>query len=251
MNRRAPSPLRPALFDDLPGIVAGFSTRHGGVSRGPHASLNLSLSMGDDEAQVWENRRRLFESVGFSLDHVAFAGQVHGAEVVEVKEAGLYRECDGLVTRQPGRLLCISAADCDAVLLADAEARVVGACHAGWRGAAARIVVRAVEAMQRLGAEPARLRAYVSPCISAENFEVGPEVAAQFDAAFVRRWPGKARPHVDLKAAVAAQLAEAGLAPERVEISPHCTMAQTDTFFSHRAEKTRSGRMLGFVGMRV
>ena len=245
-----PSPLRPALFDGLPGIVAGFSTRHGGVSEGPHASLNLSLSMGDDEALVWENRRRLFESVGFSIDRVAYAGQVHGAEVVTVGEAGLYRRCDGLVTQQPGLLLCISAADCAAVLLADAEARVVGACHAGWRGAAARIVVRAVAAMAGLGAEPSRLYAYVSPCISAERFEVGPEVAAQFDPAFVRRWPGKARPHVDLKAAVAAQLEEAGVAAERVEVSPDCTMGETDTFFSYRAEKVPSGRMLGFVGMR-
>lgn len=251
MPQPAPSPLRPALLDDLPGIVAGFSTRHGGVSEGPHASLNLSLSMGDAEAQVWENRRRLFEAVGFSLDQVAYAGQVHGAEVVAVREAGLYRRCDGMVTGTPGLLLCISAADCAAVLLADAEAPVVGACHAGWRGAAAGIVARTVAAMQRLGAEPGRLRAYVSPCISAENFEVGPEVAAQFDPAFVRRWPGKAKPHVDLKAAVAAQLEEAGVGALRVEVSPHCTMAETDTFFSHRAEKIRSGRMLGFVGMRA
>ena len=246
-----PSPLRPALFDDLPGIVAGFSTRHGGVSEGPHASLNLSLSMGDAAAHVWENRRRLFEGVGFSVDQVAYAGQVHGAEVVTVEEAGLYRRCDGLVTRQPGLLLCISAADCASVLLADAEARVIGACHAGWRGAAARIVVGTVAAMARLGAEPSRLCAYVSPCISAERFEEGPEVEAQFDPAFVRRWPGKAKPHVDLKAAVAAQLQEAGVAPGRIEVAPHCTMGETDTFFSYRAERISSGRMLGFVGMRV
>lgn len=248
MNRLAP--LHPTLFDALPGIVAGFSTRHGGVSEGPHTSLNLSLSIGDDAANVWENRRRLFESVGFSVDQVAYAGQVHGAEVVTVERAGLYRQCDGLVTRQPGLLLCISAADCAAVLLADAEARVIGACHAGWRGAAAHIVGGTVAKMARLGAEPPRLHAYISPCISAERFEVGPEVAAQFAPAFVRHWPGKAKPHVDLKAAVAAQLRGAGVAPEHIEVSPHCTMGETDTFFSYRAERVPSGRMLGFVGMR-
>ena len=250
MHRSSPSPLRPALFDGLPGVVAGFCTRHGGGSDEPYASLNLSLSIGDDEAQVWKNRRRLCEALGFSTDQLALTGQVHGAEVKEVVEAGLYRGYDAMVTRRPGLLLCISAADCAAVLLADAEARVVGACHAGWRGTVARVVVGTVAAMARLGAKPSRVRAYLSPCISAEHFEVGPEVAREFDSAFVRRWPDKEKPHVDLKAAIVAQLEEAGLAPERVEVSPHCTVADVDTFFSHRAEKGRTGRMMGFIGMR-
>jgi len=93
------------------------------------------------------------------------------------------------------------------------------------------------------------VRAYVSPCISAEHFEVGPEVAREFDVAFVRRWPGKEKPHVDLKAAIVAQLEEAGVAPEAVEVSPHCTVAEVETFFSHRAEKGQTGRMMGFIGM--
>lgn len=249
MNQASPSPLRPALFDEWPNVVAGFSTRHGGGSDGPYASLNLGLSVGDDAAQVRENRRRLFEAVGFSVDQLALAGQVHGAEVMEVVEAGGYRGYDAMVTRRPGLLLCISAADCAAVLLADAEARVVGACHAGWRGTVARVVVRTVAAMTRLGAAPSRLRAYVSPCISAEHFEVGPEVARQFAPAFVRRLPGQEKRHVDLKAAIAAQLAEAGLASGRVEVSPHCTFAEADAFFSHRAQKGRTGRMMGFIGM--
>ncbi len=225
--------------------------RHGGGSDEPYASLNLSLSIGDDEAQVRENRRRLCEALGFSTDQLALAGQVHGAEVKEVVEAGLYRGYDAMVTRRPGLLLCISAADCAAVLLADAEARVVGACHAGWRGAVARVVVGTVAAMARLGAEPSRVRAYVSPCISAEHFEVGPEVAREFDSAFVRCWSGKEKPHVDLKAAIVAQLEEGGVAPGRVEVSPHCTVAEVETFFSHRAEKGPTGRMMGFIGMGV
>ncbi len=249
MHRPAPSYLCPAIFDDWPDVIAGFSTRHGSGSEDPYASLNLGLSIGDDETQVRENRRRLFEALGFSTDQLALTGQVHGAEVKEVVEAGLYRGYDAMVTQRPGLLLCISAADCAAVLLADAEARVVGACHAGWRGTVARVVVGTVAAMTRLGAEPSRLRAYVSPCISVEHFEVGPEVARAFDAAFVRRWPGKEKPYVDLKVAIVAQLEEAGVAPEAVEVSPHCTVAEVDTFFSHRAEKGRTGRMMGFIGM--
>ena len=241
--------LRPAIFDDWPDVMAGFSTRHGGGSDDPFATLNLSRSVGDDEAQVRENRRRLFEALGFSTDQLALAGQVHGAEVMEVVEAGVYRGYDAMVTQRPGLLLCISAADCAAVLLTDAEAGVVGACHAGWRGTVARVVTRALATMARLGAEPSRVRAYVSPCISARHFEVGPEVARAFDDAFVRRWPGKAKPHVDLKAALVAQLDEAGVVPEAIEVSPQCTFAEVGTFFSHRAEKGRTGRMMGFIGM--
>jgi YfiH family protein len=248
MNQTPPTLLRPALFDAWPDLVAGFSTRHGGGSGGPYASLNLGLSVGDDAAQVRENRRRLFEAVGFSTGQLALAGQVHGAKVREVVEAGVYRGYDAMVTRRPGLLLCISAADCAAVLLADAEARVVGACHAGWRGTVAGVVGRTVAAMTRLGAAPSRLRAYVGPCISAEHFEVGPEVARQFAPAFVRQLPGQEKPRVDLKAAIAAQLEEAGLAPERVEVSPHCTFAEADMFFSHRAGKGQAGRMMGFIG---
>jgi len=242
--------LHPAVFGENASIVAGFSTRGGGCSGPPNASLNLSLSVGDDEAHVRENRRRLFESIGFSPEAVAYAGQVHGAAVKVVDASGLYRGYDGMVTRTTGLLLCITAADCAAVLLADAEARVVGACHAGWRGAVARIVVDTVAIMQRLGAAPDRLRAYVGPCISTAHFEVGPEVAAQFDPAFVSRLPGRPKPHVDLKAAIAAQLAETGVAEAHIEVSPHCTVAETGTFFSHRAEQGRTGRMMGFIGIK-
>jgi copper oxidase (laccase) domain-containing protein len=97
---------------------------------------------------------------------------------------------------------------------------------------------------------PERMRAYVSPCIGVDNFEVGPEVAVQFDDAFVERRPAWRRPHVDLKAAIVAQLAEAGVPREQVEVSPHCTVADVDLFFSHRAENGVTGRMMGFVGLR-
>ncbi|WP_456425223.1 peptidoglycan editing factor PgeF [Rhodocaloribacter sp.] len=248
MNR--PTLLRPAVFAGVPGLAVAFTTRHGGVSEPPYASLNLSLSTGDDAARVRENRRRLAEALGFAPDALAVAGQVHGAKVRAVDTPGLYSGFDGLVTAAPGVLLCITAADCAAVLLADAEAGVVGACHAGWRGAAARIVPETVAAMTALGASPARMRAFVGPCISAKHFEVGPEVAERFAPAFVRRFPEKDKPHVDLKTALAAQLTGAGLPSDAVEVSPHCTFAETRDFFSHRAEGGVTGRMMGVIGFR-
>ncbi|NBC17579.1 MAG: laccase domain-containing protein, partial [Bacteroidetes bacterium] len=147
-----PRYLTPAIFDGMPQVVAGFSTRRGGTSAPPYDSLNLSLSPDDEADAMRANRRRLFEQVGFSVDDLALAGQVHGARVEHVTAPGLYRGVDGLVTATPGVLLCITAADCAAVLLADAgadaEAGVVGACHAGWRGTVARIVPTTVAQMQ-------------------------------------------------------------------------------------------------------
>ena len=241
--------LQPEIFEQAPGIVAGFTTRHGGVSDAPFTSLNLGLSTKDPNENVQANRQRLVEAAGFSLDQLVIAGQVHGSKIKVATEAGLFPGYDGLVTQMPGLLLCISAADCAAVLLADAEARVIGACHSGWRGTVANIAAKTVAAMQKLGADPVRLRAYVSPCISMENFEVGPEVAAQFDDRFVYHLPGEPKPRVDLKAVIVMQLEQAGLAPDAVEVSPYCTMAETDTFFSYRAENGQTGRMMGFIGM--
>ncbi len=237
--------LRPRALP--PGVVAGFSTRHGGVSPPPYASLNLGLGTGDDPAHVHENRRRLAAALGFSVDRLVIAGQVHGTAVLTARAPGLYPGYDALVTATPGLLLCLTAADCAAVLLADAGRRVVGACHAGWRGAAGGIVGRTIRAMALLGARPEALYACVGPCISTRHFEVGPEVAARFDARYVHHPPDGTRPHVDLKAAIAGDLAAAGVTD--VEVLPHCTVADNADFFSHRAGHGTTGRMMGVIGM--
>lgn len=248
-DETSPRLLRPAIFEDLTGYVAAFSTRKGGVSEGPYATLNLGLSTGDEDENVWTNRWIFAEALGFTPERLALAGQVHGDDVLEIDEAGLFRGYDGLVTDRAGLLLGITAADCAAVLLADPEAQVVGVCHSGWRGTASRISAKTVHAMRRRGARPERLRAYISPCISAEHFEVGPEVAAQFEAAYVAH-PDGGKPHVDLKAAIRNQLQEAGVPAGQIEVSPHGTAADTDTFFSYRAEDGATGRMMGVVGMK-
>lgn len=209
-------------------VVAGFTRR--GFS---------SADAGQDAA-----RARLADVLGRP---VASVGQVHGAAVATVNGPGLVPDHDGLVTAAPGLVLSVVAADCALVLLADAQAGVVGACHAGWRGTAGGVVGATVAAMRALGAEPGRIRAALGPCISADAFEVGEEVAAQFDPSVVVRraeWP---RPHVDLRADLALQLAEAGVAD--VETSAACTVGDNDRYFSYRAEAGTPGRMLGFVGL--
>ena len=155
-----------------------------------------------------------------------------------------------LVTTTSRLLLAIATADCAPVLLSDPVAGVIGACHAGWRGAVAGIAARTVQTMVERGARPSSLRAHVGPCLSREAFEVGPEVAAQFDAAVVHRREAWPRPHVDLKAAVRRQLSDAGLADDHIEASAHCTLQEDDTFFSHRASGGTTGRMFGAIVLR-
>jgi len=221
--------LRPTLDAD-PRLVAGFTTR-----------AFSPATEGVDAA-----RARLVEMLGLP---VASVGQVHGNDVAIVREPGHVPAHDGLVTDVSGLVLSVLAADCALVLLADAEAGVVGACHSGWRGTVAGIVGVTVGRMTELGARAEHVRAYLAPCISAEAFEVGEEVAAQFPAASVVRKPEWPRPHVDLHADLVRQLAEAGVT--EIEVSDACTVSDPQTFYSYRAEGGTPGRMLGFVGLRA
>lgn len=242
--------LRPAVFADLPDVAAAFTTRAGGVSEGPFAGLNLGGSTGDDTEAVRENRRRLLDALDFAPDALATVGQVHSADVATVAEPGHTPEHDGLVTDRRGLLLGVVVADCGAVLLADAEAGVVGACHAGWRGAVGGIPIVTVEAMRKLGAEPSRIRAYVGPCIGPDDFEVGPEVAERFDEAHVLHPPEKAKPHVDLAGAIVTQLRKMGVPEIQIEVEA-CSTFDTARFYSYRAEGGTTGRMMGVIGLRT
>ena len=219
--------IEPALTH--PGLVAGFTRRDFSPA-----------DAGQDAA-----RARLAEVIGMP---VASVGQVHQASVATVREPGHVAAHDGLVTDVRGLVLSVVAADCALVLLADSEAGVVGACHSGWRGTVAGIAGQTVAAMARLGAEPARIVAALGPCISAQAFEVGEEVAAAFDASAVSRRPEWPRPHVGLRADLVRQLGEAGVSD--VETNEACTVGDNDRFFSYRAESGTPGRMLGFVGLR-
>lgn len=249
LDEPVPEWLSPAVFDSTPRIKAGFSLRHEGYSEAPFASLNIGLSTGDRQETVLKNRRLLLRAAGLPHDRLATGGQVHGTRIRHFVEPESCSGYDGLTTTTPGVVLGIIAADCAAVLLADVENGIIGACHSGWRGTLGQISALTVEEMVRLGARTTSIKAYVSPCISVENFEVGMEVAEQFDPRYVRTFPGKEKPHVDIKAVITDQLAAAGVPYASIEVSPHCTFAETDKFFSYRAENGRTGRMMGFIAL--
>ena len=250
------APIRAAALAALP---HGFLGREGGVSTGVHAGLNVGLGSEDDRVAVRENRRRAAEAVAPGAALVTLH-QVHSAEAVAVSapfpdEARPH--ADALVTDRPGLLLGILTADCTPVLLADPQAGVVGAAHAGWKGALGGITDAAIAAMEALGARRERIAAAIGPCIARASYEVDDAFFARFAAADPeneRFFSGGRRPdrhQFDLEAYVAARLAGAGIA--RVETAGLDTYADERRFFSYRRATHRGeadyGRQIALIGL--
>jgi YfiH family protein len=242
-----PSVTDPALA----GIAHGFFTRLGGVSTGPYASLNASLSGGDDRAAVMENRARVAQALGARPEHLLGLTQVHSAEVVTVTEPwapGEGARADAMVTRVRGLALGVITADCGPILFADHAAGIVGAAHAGWRGAVSGILEATVTAMVALGAERARIVAVVGPCIRQNSYEVAADLRDAVlarDAADSRFFlPGQPeRWQFDLAGYCAARLRGADIGA--VAVTEGDTAAEPDRFFSHRRRTLAGGGSIG------
>ena len=241
----------PAIVATFPNLIAAESTRHGGVSPAPFASLNLGINTDDVPENVTENHRLFFDAIGATDYSFASSYQVHGTEILHTTEPGRFDGYDALITNQPGLLIGVTVADCVPVLIYDAENRAVGAIHAGWRGTVGGIVSRTLTLMQQqFGTKPKACYAYVGTCIDVCLFDVGPEVAEQFQDSFVRVDPVTQRPGVDLKAANRQQLMDAGIPEKYIEVSPFSTVLNNRDYFSHRAEKGQTGRMLAVIGLK-
>jgi polyphenol oxidase len=231
------------------GASVAVTTRHGGVSVGPYRSLNLGLHVGDVPDSVVENRRRAAHCFGVPLDTIVFAEQVHGAAVTVVGPGDGGRGAtsledaaaatDVLATTTPGLTLAILVADCVPIALVDAEARVLAAVHAGWRGTVAGAVDAAVGAMRRLGAQPTRTVAFIGPAVHHDRYQVGDEVMRALcpdgpDPA-VARPDGPGRWLVDLVEANRRRLASAGVDPGHI-VRAGASTADPD-YFSDRAAR--------------
>ena len=225
----------------LSGIRHGFFTRHGGVSAGVYASLNGGLGSDDVAANVTENRSRMAASLGVEPDRLLTAFQIH-SPTVAVADApwplNARPRADAIVTGTPGLAIGVSTADCGPILLADPEARVIGVAHAGWRGALGGVAEAAIAAMEKLGADRARIRAALGPMIRQNNYEVGPDLIGRFaaeDDASARFFKPAARDgHAlfDLPGYIGARLSRAGI--EQIEDVGLCTYADASRFFSFR-----------------
>ncbi|MBZ5713418.1 peptidoglycan editing factor PgeF [Nannocystis pusilla] len=243
--------LARAVLLSSPRIVHGFTDRTGGVSRGRFESLNLGRRWGDEPANVDENLRRVAEAGGFEPEELRLVRQVHGATALRVSALTPGAEADALWARASDRpvVVGVMTADCVPVLLADHAATAVAAIHSGWRGTVANVVGATIAALVADGVDPSQLRAAIGPCIEVEAFEVGEEVASQFAPAHVRREPGR-RPHVDLVAAVRAQLEDAGVSRDCIERVGGCTCRNPERYFSYRRDGAGIGQMLAFIGIR-
>jgi hypothetical protein len=229
------------LLTDLANIRHGFFTREGGVSDGIFASLNCGFGSGDQRDAVAENRDRAARRLGRSGTALVTGYQVHGTDVAYVEtpwSPGDQPKVDGLVTDRAGLVLGILTADCAPVLLADDTAGVIGAAHAGWKGAFTGVVEATIAAMERLGAERRRIVAAIGPCIGADSYEVGPEFRDRFVAADATNeaWfrPSAKAGHAlfDLASYLEARLAKLGLAG--VAATRQDTAADPGRFFSYR-----------------
>jgi YfiH family protein len=245
-------------LERLTGVRHGFFGRRGGNSTGDFASLNASESVGDKPTQVQKNREQITGLLGFSPDVLAGVKQVHSARVVVLTDPAAIPErpeADAIVTDLRGVALGILTADCTPILLADVEAGVIGAAHAGWRGAVSGIAEATVTAMVSLGAEPERIVAAIGPTISEANYEVGPEWAAELlkhhrDAANRISRPEGGREHFDLPGFVFDHLIEAGVGV--VDDLRLCTYAEPKKYFSHRWATHKgipTGRQLSVIGL--
>jgi YfiH family protein len=225
-------------------------SRRGGLSQAPYDTLNLSRSVPDAEANVFANRARAYATHGRSNSSLVHAHLKHGVEVAVVshKNYGQYvGPADGLITNEPGCGLTMNYADCAGIFLYDPVNKATGLGHAGWQGVVKDLPGAVVRAMQvSFGSDPARLVAAIGPCIGPCCYEVGePVISAvkktmEEPESLLILQPNGNRPHFDLPEANRQRLVAAGV--EQVELSELCTACRTDLFYSHRAEKGRTGR---------
>jgi polyphenol oxidase len=271
--------LQVSALNKLPWLLHGFSTKPGGVSDlNGEKVLNLSFTDWDTRENVLENRRRFQSALGANDFQLISLKQIH-SDVVHLFHAAPHEPCkgDASTTNRPSLLLAVQTADCVPILLVDSKKRAVAAIHAGWRGTLARVAVKAIGQMQmHFATKPTDLLAAIGPSIGPCCYEVGTEVATQFQSQFADapewfdefrtgdepnpiQWlnmmpPGHQPPPknvlLDLKKANCAQLLAAGLRPQNVFVSDLCTACRPDLLFSYRKQGPQSGRLLSVIGLR-
>jgi hypothetical protein len=255
------SPVQSPLLSSKAGnaIRHGYFTREGGVSDGIYRGLNVGLGSNDERARVEENRARVSAWFGAEPEKLATVHQVHSPDAVIVDGSydGARRVADALVTATPGLVIGVLSADCGPVLFADTEAGVIGAAHAGWKGALTGVLEGTIEAMISLGARRAQIAASLGPSISRRNYEVGAEFVERFlekdpgYAMFFTPSPREGHAMFDLPGLTTRRLTDAGITAENLDL---CTYADEERFFSYRRTTHRSepdyGRQISAISIR-
>lgn len=253
-------------FEKEEGIIHGFSTRLGGVSKGIWSSMNLSFTRGDRDEDVRENYRRMASALGIDVGQIVCSDQTHTVNVRVVTEEdkgkGLvsprdYKDVDGLVTCVPGLVLATFYADCVPLFFIDTKKRAIGLSHSGWRGTVGKIGKVTVEKMQAaFGSRPEDILAAVGPSICRDCYEVSLDVAGQFAEVFpgaeefgILMDKGGGKYLLDLWKANREVFLEAGILPEHISMPGICTCCNPQFLFSHRASGGKRGNLAAFLGL--
>lgn len=251
--------LEPKILADAGVSMQGFTTRHEGVSRPPYNSLNLGLGTLDSPHNVEGNRSILVRQFGTDLDRLVTVNQVHGDDILVIDEPNpgfshfLKVDCDGIITNQPGIMIGICVADCIPVLLLDPVRHVAAALHAGWKGTAAGITKKGVEALVKLFDTDSRnILAAVGPGIGPCCYEVDTKVTEAFaksgqDITEFAADKGDGKFTLDLSEANYRQLIRAGIPAANIEVEKLCVSCNRDLFFSYRRDGGDTGRQMGFI----
>jgi YfiH family protein len=240
-------------------LIAGVTTRNGGVSRPPYNSLNLGFNTEDAPYNIEGNRSTLLNAFDLPLHHLLQVKQVHGNDVVVIDKQNYdvshfqHVEADAIITNQPGLMLAVTVADCYPLMVFEPEQRVAAVIHAGWRGAANGLIGKTIDAMvNEFDCRTEAMLVAVGPGISAEHYEVGKDVREGFRNG-TGHWDeiasevefGKWR--VDLQKSCLLQLEQAGVKKKNIDCADACTWNQRELFFSYRRDAGTTGRQMGFV----
>ncbi len=249
--------LQPQLASDT--IIAGFSTRNGGVSRAPYNSLNLSFGTDDMLQHVEGNRSTFARSFDLDPHQLLTVRQVHGKDLLLIDEPNLDLshflniEVDAIVTNQPGIMIGVLTADCLPILIWSEQQKVIAAVHVGWRGAANGIIGKTVETIiKQFNCSTSELKAAIGPGIGAHSYEVDRPIRDSFRKGTgfwneIAKETSLGHWQIDLSLSSRLQLEQLGLSPQNIDVATECTCCHPEILFSHRRDKGTTGRQLGFI----
>ncbi len=240
--------IKSLLLSRFKEIAFGFSTKIDSNMNAPF-NFNLSQSVGDDSNIVDGNRKKFFNQLGFESSDVAFQKQVHGDKITVIEKSGLCGESDAMITKVSGIALAISTADCTPIFLFDKKQKIIAGIHSGWRSTVKKITSKTIQLLiNDFNVDPLDLYAYIGPSISQMNYEVGNEVAEQFDSKYIVL--KSHRLYLDVAECNYEMLIEDGIPLENIQLSNLCSYQQSNLLHSYRREGLRSGRALGLIYLR-
>ncbi len=241
--------INSSLLEKYPKLIFGFSTKVGLDRTAPYY-FNLSFTVGDDLEVVKQNREAFFNGIGLSLSQIAFQKQIHSDIITVVSKPGLIGNSDAMITTQKGIGLAISSADCTPIFIFDRRNQLIAAVHSGWRGTTKRILEKTLNRLKdEFGSSANDLIVYVGPSISQKNYEVGEEVAWQFDEKYLMQANKKI--YLDVAKANLDMICNFGVPKDQVEKSPLCSFAEKDLLHSYRRDGKFSGRSFGVIALKV